>query len=63
MVKQFSGVGRLSATSVLSGPALSEMAKQFSRAESGRVNQVLALSGVFPRVAPTELQSASNGHY
>ena len=60
MVKQFSGVGRLSAMSMLGGPGMSEMVKQFSRAESGRVNQVLALSGVFPRVAPTELQSALN---
>jgi hypothetical protein len=34
------------------------IAKQFSRAESEWMNQILALSRVFPRVAPTGLQIA-----
>jgi hypothetical protein len=56
MLKRYADSG----TTVLNSPSTIAMLKQFSRAESERVNQVLALSGVFPRVAPTELQIALN---
>jgi hypothetical protein len=57
IMKQFSGSGVLTAAAMVDSP-IREIMKQFSRVESERVNQILALSGVFPRVTPTELQVA-----